>query len=94
MNDHKKEANRDLFEKYLHNKTNAHLKTDDFYQLFEPPWVTFLRFFEQDKDREKMGNCIMTEIHYEDYDIRKGKALTVRDFLSQALLRSSNLEHL
>jgi len=27
-----------------------------------------------------MGNCIMTEIHYEDYDIRKGKALTVRDF--------------
>ena len=41
-----------------------------------------------------MGNCIMTEIHYEDYDIRKGKALTVRDFLSQALLRSSNLEHL
>ena len=81
MNDHKKEANRDLFEKYLHNKTNAHLKTDDFYQLFEPPWVTFLRFFEQDKGREKMGNCIMTEIHYEDYDIRKGKALTVRDFL-------------
>ena len=37
INDHKKEANRDLFEKYLHNKTNAHLKTDDFYQLFEPP---------------------------------------------------------
>lgn len=44
-----------------------------FYQLFEPPWVTFLRFLKQDKDREKMGNCIMTEIHYEDYDIRKGK---------------------
>ena len=37
-NDHiNEEAKRDLFEKYLRNKTNAHLKTDDFYQLFEPP---------------------------------------------------------
>ena len=28
-----------------------------------------------------MGNCIMTEIHYDDYDIRKGKGLDLSPHL-------------